>query len=237
MNMILLEPADFISEDVVHLSDRRLEHIRNIHRARVGTELRVGLLHGNMGVGLITKLDAQSVEIKVVLNQSPPQEVPITLLLALPRPKMLKRVLQSVTTLGVKQIYLINSHRVEKSFWSSPLLQSEELQKQLFLGLEQAQDTCLPQVHLRKLFKPFVEDELPLLIKGSQALVAHPLGDRENLFVSGQATTLAVGPEGGFIPYEVDKLIQCGFSSFSLGERILRVETAVPVLLSKLISL
>jgi len=235
--MILLEPADFISEDEVRLSDRRFEHIRDIHRAQVSTELQVGLLQGDMGLGLITKLDSRSVEMKVVLNQSPPQELPVTLLLALPRPKMLKRVLQSITTLGVKRIYLINSHRVEKSFWSSPLLQPSELQKQLILGLEQAQDTRLPQVHLRKLFKPFVEDELPTLIKGSQALVAHPDSDHEDLLVSGQTTTLAVGPEGGFIHYEVEKLLACGFRSFSLGPRILRVETAVPVLLSKLLPL
>ena len=72
----------------------------------------------------------------------------LALLLALPRPKMLKRVLQSVTSLGVKQLYLLNSYRVEKSYWGSPLLQADKLQEQLLLGLEQACDTILPQVHL-----------------------------------------------------------------------------------------
>jgi RsmE family RNA methyltransferase len=235
MNLILIDHDDFITENQVRLSGRRLEHIRIVHRAKVDTQLRVGLLNGNTGNGLITHIDADSVELTIVLTQPPPDSLPVTLLLALPRPKMLKRVLQSITSLGVKQIYLINSHRVEKSFWSSPLLKSEQLHEQLLLGLEQARDTMLPEIHLRKLFKPFVEDELPAICKGSRALIAHPASEQIASLEPNQPTTLAIGPEGGFIPYEVQKLEACGFTPFSLGERILRVETAVPVLLSKLL--
>ncbi|MCF7826612.1 MAG: 16S rRNA (uracil(1498)-N(3))-methyltransferase [Candidatus Marinimicrobia bacterium] len=234
MNLILLNHDDFISEDRVRLKGRRLEHIRTIHRAQADTQLRVGLLNGKMGLGLITHIDSHFVELNVVLTQPPPKSLPVTLLLALPRPKMLKRVLQSTTSLGVKQIFLINSHRVEKSFWSSPVLEPEHLHEQLLLGLEQARDTILPEVHLRKLFKPFVEDELPAICKGTRALVAHPASEQIELLEANQPTTLAIGPEGGFIPYEVEKLVACGFSPFSLGERILRVETAVAVLLSRL---
>jgi len=233
MNLILLNHDDFITENQVRLKGRRLEHIRTVHRAKADTQLRVGLLNGKMGHGLITHIDTGFVELTVSLTQPPPEQLPVTLLLALPRPKMLKRVLQSITSLGVKQIYLINSHRVEKSFWSSPLLQREHLHEQLLLGLEQARDTILPEVHLRKLFKPFVEDELPEIIKGTRALVAHPSSERIMLLEPNQPTTLAIGPEGGFIPYEVDKLVEGGFTPFSFGERILRVETAVPVLISK----
>ncbi len=235
MNLILLNHDDFITEDRVRLGGRRLEHIRTIHRAKADTQLRVGLLNGKMGHGLITHIDTDFVELTIALTQPPLEKLPVTLLLALPRPKMLKRVLQSISSLGVKQIYLINSHRVEKSFWSSPLLQSDKLHEQLLLGLEQARDTILPEVHLRKLFKPFVEDELPALCKGTRALVAHPASEQIAALEPDQPTTLAIGPEGGFLPYEVDKLVACGFRSFSLGQRILRVETAVPVLLSKLL--
>ncbi len=235
MNLILLNHDDFITEDRVRLGGRRLEHIRTVHRAKADTQLRVGLLNGKMGHGLITHIDTDFVELTIALTQPPLEKLPVTLLLALPRPKMLKRVLQSISSLGVKQIYLINSHRVEKSFWSSPLLQSDKLHEQLLLGLEQARDTILPEVHLRKLFKPFVEDELPALCKGTRALVAHPASEQIAALEPDQPTTLAIGPEGGFLPYEVDKLVACGFRSFSLGQRILRVETAVPVLLSKLL--
>ncbi|MBC8376138.1 MAG: 16S rRNA (uracil(1498)-N(3))-methyltransferase [FCB group bacterium] len=235
MNLILLNPNDFIAEDRVRLSGRRFKHISTVHRAEPDSQLRVGLLNGKTGHGLITQIEPDFIELTVTLTQPPPERLQVTLLLALPRPKMLKRVMQSITSLGVKQIYLINSYRVEKSFWSSPLLQPENLHEQLLLGLEQARDTILPEVHLRQRFKPFVEDELPELCKGTKALVAHPASEGNALLEPNQPTTLAIGPEGGFIPFEVDMLAACGFTAFSFGERILRVETAVPAILSRLL--
>jgi RsmE family RNA methyltransferase len=157
------------------------------------------------------------------------------MLLALPRPKMLKRTLQTIATMGVKHLYLINSYRVEKSYWQTPYLQPDAIEEELLLGLEQGVDTLLPRVHLRQRFKPFVEDELPALIAGKQALLAHPADDAMVCPRSTSVeTVVALGPEGGFIPYEITKLKDAGFTPVTLGTRILRVETAVPVILAKL---
>ena len=234
MNLILLHPEDFTSETRVTLSARRKEHILHVQQAQPGDKLRVGLVNGLIGTGTLLTVSEQTLELDVNLEHPPPVPLPVTLLLALPRPKMLKRILQAISSLGVKQIYLINSYRVDKSFWGSPLLQAEKLAEQLILGLEQARDTILPKIELRQRFKPFVEDELPGLIEGTTAYVAHPGATTDCPFAVNHPITLAVGPEGGFIPYEVDKLRNCGFIPVSLGERILRVETAVPVLLARL---
>lgn len=234
MNLVLLSEDDFIGQNRVRLEGRRLKHLMEVHRAAVGDTLSVGLLNGLIGTGTLTTLTPDAVTLELHLDQEPPAPLPATLILALPRPKVLKRVIIAATTMGVKRIFLINSYRVEKSFWSSPLLDKERLDEFLILGLEQAEDTTMPEVQLRPLFKPFAEDELPAIIKDSLALVAHPAAQDPCPSLLHQAVTLAIGPEGGFITYEVDKLISLGFKSVSLGQRILRVETVVPALLSKL---
>lgn len=234
MNLLLLEDGDFIAADRVLLQGRRLKHLQEVHRATVGDSLRVGRLGGLMGQGQLLRLDSDAAELQISLEQSAPAKLPLTLLLALPRPKMLKRVLQTVASMGVPRLILLNSYRVEKSFWQTPFLQPEAIREQLILGLEQARDTVLPEVIIEKRFKPFVEDQLPQLAAGSLGLVGHP-GPYPACprTVEGQVT-LAIGPEGGWIPYEVEKLASAGLQPVQLGERILRVETAVTALLARL---
>ncbi|WP_067581678.1 16S rRNA (uracil(1498)-N(3))-methyltransferase [Endozoicomonas ascidiicola] len=239
MNLLLLEPQNFITnesvdEQLVELTHRQLKHVLEVHQAQEGDELRVGLLNGNVGSGVITHLSPDRMQLRVTLDTPPPSPLPLTVLLALPRPKMLKRSLQHLTALGVKKIILMNSYRVEKSFWQSPWLSAEKIHEQLVLGLEQARDTVLPEVILEKRFKPFVEDRLPALMEGKRGVVAHPVGGQACSHQITESAVLAIGPEGGFIEYEVDKLEQAGFERIHLGPRILRVETAVTAIVSKL---
>lgn len=234
MNLLLLEPTDFISENCVRLRGRRLKHMLDVQRVNLGDSLRCGLLDGARGQGIITALSPSEAELEVELTEAAPLRLPLTLVLALPRPKMLKRILQNCATLGIKEIFLINAYRVDKSYWSTPILLPESVDELFKLGLEQAGDTHMPKLHLRKRFKPFVEDELPELVKGKRALIAHPYNAIDCPAASIKETLVAIGPEGGFIPYEVELMEQQGLSTFHLGERILRVETALPVITARL---
>lgn len=234
MNLLLLEEGDFVAPGHALLRGRRLKHLQDVHRAEAGDSLRVGLLGGAMGEGRLTVLEADHAELQVSLDQPPPAKLPLTLLLALPRPKMLRRVLQTVATMGVPRLVLLNSYRVEKSFWQTPFLEPAAIREQLILGLEQGRDTVLPEVVIEKRFKPFVEDRLPALAAGTRALVGHPGPWPDCPRAVEGPVTLAIGPEGGWIPYEVEKLQAAGFEAVQLGERILRVETAVTALLARL---
>jgi len=234
MNLLLLTPQDCPQPNIAHLTGRCLHHVLAVHQAQVGQKLRVGMVNGLMGEAEIIHLDKQSLQLQFQLTQAPPVKLPLTLVLALPRPKMLKRILQTVATMGVERLVLMNSYRVEKSFWDSPFLQPQAIEAELILGLEQGKDTVLPQVMLEKRFKPFVEDRLPALSANSLRLVAHPIAEQHCPRDVQQAVTLAIGCEGGFIPYEVDLLAQQGFVPVELGERILRVETAVTALIARL---
>ena len=235
MNLILFSKDDFVEGyERVRLGGRRLKHVLEVHRASPGDELCVGLLGGERGKGRITDLNNEYLEMDVQLGLAPPAALPVTLILALPRPKVLKRTLTAASSMGVKKIILLNSYRVEKSFWQSPALKNDSIEKQLVLGLEQARDTIMPNVVVRHFFKPFIEDELPDMIRGTIPLLAHP--HASSLCPRGIEgyVTLAIGPEGGFIPYEIEKFTACGFLPVRMGERTLSVESAVPALLSRL---
>ncbi len=234
MNLILLFQDDFIANTIARLQGRRLKHVLDVHRASIGDELCVGILNGQIGSGKVTLLTQSVLEMEVRLERAPPAALPMTLILALPRPKVLRRVLRSISSLGVKRIILLNCFRVEKSFWQSPFLNESSVKEQMVLGLEQARDTVLPEVLLRPLFKPFVEDELPALIEGTFSLVAHPTATNPCPRDIKSSATLAIGPEGGFILYEIEKLVACGFTPVQMGERILNVETSVPALIARL---
>lgn len=234
MNLLLLEDEDFAAEGEAVIGGRRALHLREVLNAMPGDKLRVGRLNGLMGQAEVLTVKEGQYRLRVALSEPPPPPLPVTLVLALPRPKMLRRILQAVTSLGVKQLVLCNSWRVEKSFWESPWLMPEAIREQLLLGLEQSRDTLLPKVICEPRFKPFVEDRLPALAGESRRLVAHPGGRQECPRGLSEAVTLVVGPEGGFIPYEISLLENHGFEAVHLGARILRVETAVVTLLSRL---
>jgi RsmE family RNA methyltransferase len=234
VNLILLFDEDFIAASRVRLRGRRLAHVRDVHRAAAGESLTVGVANGRMGRGTITHLDDDTLEMDIALERDPPPPLPLTLILALPRPKVLNRVIAGAASLGIKRIVLINAWRVEKSYWSSPRLTPENLRTQSILGLEQSRDTVLPSIETRRLFRPFVEDELPSIARGTHALVAHPQAREECPRGVDERVTLAIGPEGGFIDAEIASLDRVGFAPVSIGERVLRVETAVAFLAARL---
>ena len=232
MNIILLAPEDWLDENTVCLEDRRHEHIRGILKAEVGNALRVGLLGGLRGSGTVIKLSDEHTHLEVDLVDPPPSRHRCDLILALPRPKMLRRVFRTAAEMGVAHLYLINSARVEKSYWQSPLLQPDRIKVALTAGLERAGDTVLPQVHLHPRFKPFVEDQLPELIGSSGCWIAHP-GAPEALATQSREGLIMLGPEGGFVPYEVELAQSMGARPVRLSDRILSVDTAVTAALSQ----
>jgi len=234
MNLLLLQDSHILNSHQARITGNQHEHVLKVHRANVGDSLRVGMLDGQIGQATITELNKEHLEITFQLYHEPPQPLPVTLVIALPRPQMLKRILQTVATMGVKHLIFIHSQRVEKSFWQTPELNEDKVRKQILLGLEQGVDTRLPTIEYRHRFKHFVEDELPALCYNRRALVAHPGVELGCPTQSQEQTLLVIGPEGGFVQNEVDMLVAAGCQAFHLGARILKVETAVPVLLGKL---
>ena len=234
MNLVLLQPEDLLAPDRARLTGRRLTHMLAVHRAAVGDDLAVGLLGGLMGRGRVLSMDAEQLELALALDQAPPPKLPLTLVIAVPRPKVLNRVVAAAASLGAARIVLINAWKVEKAYWASPRMQPGNLREQVLLGLEQAKDTVLPELRLARLFRPFVEAELPGLLAGGTGLLAHPGTGGAAPKILTAPITLAIGPEGGWIDAEVRSLLQAGLQPLDLGPRILRTETALAALVGRL---
>ena len=235
MNIVLLEPNQITTTDNIWQieNQRQLQHLQQHIQLNCGDTLKVGVRNGQRYLTEVISVSEQQIRIRPIQLEAIPTKLPVHLILALPRPKVLRRIIMDAVTLGVERISLIHSYRVDKSYWQSPFLQ--QLDDYVTLGLEQAGDTIAPEIQLYKRFKPFVEDVLPTFISDQKpAYVAHPYAEQQMPYAIQHSCHLIVGPEGGFIPYEVDLLQKNGCQAMSLGNRILRTETAVSSILGRL---
>ena len=233
MNIVLLNQPDWTSGDVVVLRDHRAVHIRKVLKAQVGDSLRVGLLGGLCGQGLIEAVEASGVQLRVQLSEPPPPRHRYEIVLALPRPKMLRRILRQCAEFGVSDLHLINSARVEKSYWQSPLLQPARLEEALLAGLERSRDTIAPRVHRHERFRPFVEDQLPGLCAGRPCWIADMGAPTALAEAPPLPAVVMIGPEGGFVPFELQLAEVVIAQRVSLGERVLSVDTALITVLAQ----
>jgi 16S rRNA (uracil1498-N3)-methyltransferase len=234
MNLLLLEPEDLLQPDLAAVSTSRYPARAGWWPPPAGGHMRVAMRDGLLGEACVERVDAERIHLRFALDRPPPPPLPLTLLMALPRPKTLRRVLRTAAELGIKQIYLINAARVEKSYWQTPLLRAQASRAALRDGLEQVCDSRMPALHLRPRLRPFVEDELGVIAAHGEKIIAHPAADRPLHAVQSGHITLAIGPEGGFSAFEVQMFERAGFTPASLGPRVLRAETALPVLCSTL---
>ena len=235
MNLLLLDENDFIAPGRVKLADRRFLQLRDIIGLETGKVFRAGLTGGKVGTAQVVDFDGSAAVLDVDLDQEPPAGNGITLVCALPRPQTFHKVLHCAITMGVKKIYFIHTRKVEKSYWDASVLAPEAVDKEIRLASEQCGDTIYPQIEYRKRFKPFAEDELPLLVETADfGCFGHPRAVAKVPNLAGQKMVLAVGPEGGFNEFENMLLERAGLTPVTLGSRVLRTEFALAALLAKL---
>jgi RsmE family RNA methyltransferase len=236
VNLLLLRPDEIRPDGTAELTGRRAAHVRAVLRSKPGDFIKVGLLDGDVGQAEILQNEEGHLVLRPRFEAAPPPRAHIRLLLALPRPKALKRVLASAASLGIDSLVLLGAYRVEKSYFDSHVLKPSSIEQFVQVGMEQAQDSRSPKILVEPRFRPFVEDRLSAWAAGAEAkLLAHPTA-REFLWAlppppsENSELVLAIGPEGGWTPFEVELLEREGFVAFTLGPRTLRVETCVALL-------
>ncbi len=257
VNLLLVDPAELAGDATCTLRDRRAQHLRTVLGAEVGSHVRTGVIGGGTGRAEVLADDGTAITLRLTLTEPAPAPLPIDLVLAIPRPKVLTRVVEAAAAFGVARIELTNAWRVDKSYLNSPRLAPEALALAARLGAEQGATTHLPEIAVHPRLMALLDARWPsppavasaitaplasLVHKpGPPAtkLIAHPGAPPIETALADPAAplVLAIGPEGGWIAREVDTFIARGFQPVSLGAPILRVETAVAAALGQLLLL
>jgi len=236
MNRILVEAGEVGDGGVVTLADGRFVHIRDVLHARAGDTLRAGVLGGSRYDAEVLEMGRGGCVLKFAGELAPLAAPKVDLVLALPRPKCLKRLWPQLAAIGVRRLYLVNAERVEKNYWGSRLLDPAGYGPLVVEGLAQAGDTRVPEIRVVRRLKPLVEDELRNAYPEGCKLVAHPVQEGARgagmRLTARDAVLLAVGPEGGWSDYELKLFEDCGFERLGLGERTLRSDTACIALIA-----
>jgi len=235
MNLILLEAHERDSSGRVTLADNRATHLREVLKVTPGQPVRIGVIDGAMGTGTVMTVDGDAVSMQCEMDGGVPDRPPVDLLLALPRPKVLRRLWAQLAALGVGRIMLTNASRVERHYFDTHVIDAATYRPLLVEGLQQARDTRLPEVSIHRQFRILVEDHLDPLSPDCVRIVADPharLGIRDALRErSHRRVLLAVGPEGGWNEFELSLLERHGFQGVGMGPRTLRTDTACLALL------
>ena len=238
MNIIILAKYDKVDETTYTISDNRANHIIKILKSDIGDVLEIGLLNDSIGKAEVLEIDKISVKLKIIeLSKLEDEPTQIDIICALPRPQTLKKVLNTIATMGASNLYLIRSEKVEKSYFHSPLLEEKNYSKYLLEGLSQGKRVNLPQVSIHKKFKPFFENNILQNDNDTVKLLAHPNEESflNNKMLNGKnKIVLAIGPEGGWNDFEINFMVEKGFEKYKLSQNILRVETAVTAALAQI---
>jgi 16S rRNA (uracil1498-N3)-methyltransferase len=237
VNLLLLGEGELVDGEAT-LTDRRAEHVRAVLRAAAGATLRAGIIGGPIGDATVLAVDERHVRVRFAPRGAAPPPLAIDLVLAVPRPKVLSRVLQTVAAIGVSRVDLVNAWRVDKSYLGSARLERARIDDDLRLGAEQGETTHLPEVAIHPRLMAFLDERYPAAAS-DRRVVAHARGgvDLEIALPPSAPSgpiALAIGPEGGWIEREVETFAARGFTVVRLGAPILRVEAAVTAALAQI---
>jgi RsmE family RNA methyltransferase len=236
VNLILLEPDEVTGTGDVTLSGPRAAHMLNVLRVAPGQQVRIGMLDGPRGTATVQSVDSETIAFHCTLESEIPRRPNVDLLLAVPRPKVMRRLWAQIAALGVGQIILTNAEKVERNYFDTHILAPETYRPLLIEGLQQARDTRLPAVSIHRQFRVLIEDQLDALFGRGRRVVADPsaatpLTDVARSSAEGRML-LAIGPEGGWNAFELELLRAHGFQPAGMGPRTLRTDTACVALLA-----
>ena len=229
MNLLILESQEIDDAHQALITGARASHLTRVLHVTGGQTVRVGLLDGPLGRATVIDVIDGVVRLQCVFDRDAPEPPRVDVLLALPRPKVMRRLWAQLAAIGVGQIVLTNAAKVERDYFDTHILRQETYRPLLIEGLQQARDTRLPRVSIHRQFRVLVEDDLDDLFPTGRRLLADPGATsvpRLRITSHDERVVVAVGPEGGWDDFERALLEAHRFEPVGMGPRTLRVDTA-----------
>lgn len=234
MNLLLVSSEKIDDSGVFTATLEQSLHIAGVLHGKSGDRIKVGVLNGMIGEAELITPSKRDARLKILsLDKAPPAKKKLKFVIALPRPQSFKKCLHFLASAGIPDASFIQTARVEKSYWNSTAMQPDYIMEEVISGLEQGVDTVLPKLKFYRSFRDWKEQEGKFLT--CRRLVAHPVNAVPCPRDLGQEElVVAIGPEGGFIPVEIERFCELGFECVELGSHILRVEFALSYITGRL---
>jgi len=224
MNLILFEPEE-LNRPLLP-GDPRAIHIRTILKSSLRDSLDAGVIGGSRGRAVIREIrDDGSYLFDFTLDTPSSAPCPLTLIIGIPRPPTAKRLLRDLTAAGAARLLFTATDLGEKSYLTSHLWTREEYKDAVLQGMSQGETTTMPGIEkyysLYKCIDQIAMDSDKLALDN-----VRPELPLKQYHPGSAECCLAIGPERGWSDREREIFKERGFRICSLGERVLRTETA-----------
>jgi len=255
----------FTAEEIacpLSLTDERAKHIRSVLHKTEGDSFEAGVIGGMAGSAHITRIDDHGsmhggAHGTLCFTFTPRTDgkplYPVKMLIGFPRPIQLKRLFRDMAGIGVAEIHLAGTELGEKSYMQSNLFERGTAEALLRDGSAQAKSTHVPRLFLHKTLADCLNEaagdtaapEAHRFALDIAAEIALTDALREKIADGLAAWTpqgiiapvwAAIGSERGWTDGERELLKGAGFTLVSMGNRVLRTETAATVAAALLLS-
>lgn len=228
-------PASNIEDKKVYITDKKeLKHMSKVLRLGVGDNVIVFDGKGSEYEVIITETDKEGWTadiIKAAVKDVKPK-VKLSLVQGIAKGEKMDTIIQKAVEVGVDSIYpVLTDHTVVKLDALKSNKKVERWQNIALEACKQCRRNNVPEV-----FPITTYDEVMDRIKGSKSVMLYEKEDKLSLkevlqkeMAGAEEIFLLVGPEGGFSNKEVERAREGGTFLVTLGENILRTETAAIV--------
>jgi len=235
MNWIVFDKSE-LENDNLMFCDERANHIISVLKLSCGDKVRVNCINGLKGSATIFAINGRKVYLKCELEKESKRST-IDLIIAMPRPKAMKRLWPQIAAIGVNRVFIINSQRVEQSYFDSHVLKFDNYYRLLKEGLSQSGESHIPEVKIYNKFSSLFDEITNINYSNHLKLVANPFAkftiyDKSKVIEEFGKIFIAIGPEGGWTKSEMDFFLKNKFEQVTLGKRVLRSDTAIIGLLN-----